>query len=337
MIDVAVTPNLSAWPEIEDQADWNTLLLGNGASVNIWSGFSYTSLYEIAVSEFDKSARAAFEQLETSNFEEVLAGLSLARGLASAVGAPFDWVDPVYDQVRDGLFHAVGATHVPWDVVPTPTREALGQHMVRYKTVFTLNYDLLLYWSLQLDSIRPRVADLFWNAGSTFDALNANVGINKTEILHLHGGLHLWRDAVTGASGKWTTANLHQRLLDDLRGRYRAERRKQPLFVSEGRSIDKLRAIQRSDYLSFAHRRLQEDQAHTVVFGAGLGASDRHVAEALATGQQRSIAVSVYPHQDPADIMAIKLQLRKDLRPLQVLFFDSTTHPLGDPALQIEA
>jgi hypothetical protein len=82
---------------------------------------------------------------------------------------------------------------------------------------------------------------------------------------------------------------------------------------------------------------LQEDQAHTVVFGTSLGASDRHVAEALATGRQRSIAVSIYPHHDPADVMAIKLQLSKDLRPQHVLFFDSTTHPLGDPALQIEA
>ncbi|MEV6242652.1 DUF4917 family protein [Lentzea sp. NPDC051838] len=324
-----MSAELLTWSDIEDRR-WDTLLVGNGASINVSPGFGYGSLYESAESRFTASALALFDRLGTRNFEAVLAGLSLTRTLTDAVGEPVAWVDPIYDQVRDGLFDAVGEVHVPWSAVHPATLQSMATHLIRYKRVFTLNYDLLLYWAVQHDDVRGRLVDFMWSHEFTFDSTDTAVFSNKTALYHLHGGLHLWRDALTGTSGKWTAADVS--LLEGVRGAYRATGSRQPLFVSEGDPEDKLRAIQRSDYLSFAYRDFLADEQPTVVFGAGLGSPDRHIVDALTAGPSRPIAISIYPTGGPDAPVAIvhtKTALMQALPGHELMFFDSTTHPLG--------
>ncbi|MDX8031740.1 DUF4917 family protein [Lentzea sp. BCCO 10_0856] len=324
-----MTAELLNWSDIED-GPWGTLLVGNGASINVSPSFGYGSLYEAAASKFDAPALALFDRMGTRNFEAVLAGLSLTRTLTDAVGEPVSWVDPIYDQVRDGLFDAVGEVHVPWAAVHATTLQSMATHLVRYKRVFTLNYDLLLYWAVQHDDVRGRLVDFMWSQEFTFDSTDTAVFGNKTALYHLHGGLHLWRDALTGTSGKWTAADVS--LLDGIRGAYQATGSRQPLFVSEGEPEDKLRAIQRSDYLSFAYRDFLADEQPTVVFGAGLGSPDRHIVDALTAGPPRQIAISIYPIGGPDAPVAIvhtKTALMQALPGHELTFFDSTTHPLG--------
>ncbi|WP_099246606.1 DUF4917 family protein [Mycobacterium sp. shizuoka-1] len=109
---------------------------------------------------------------------------------------------------------------------------------------------------------------------------------------------------------------------------------RRPLFVSEGTSAQKMAAIRRSDYLSFARRQLIEDNFNTVIFGASFGDQDDHIISALNAGSRRKFAISVWPgteSQNVATMARYKSRLpRHDLR-----FFDSRTHPLGDQALSV--
>lgn len=99
--------------------------------------------------------------------------------------------------------------------------------------------------------------------------------------------------------------------------------------MSEGTSAAKRRTISQSPYLSFCLQRLRDDSAPTVVFGHSLSGQDQHIVEALVYGPRHQIAVSVYPGADPLDLNHERARIRKVLRQHEVLFFDSTTHPLG--------
>ena len=62
---------------------------------------------------------------------------------------------------------------------------------------------------------------------------------------------------------------------------------------------------------------------------------DEHLVTALRGWGPATVAVSVWPGMGEEAIIQLKLSLRKRLPDLSVLYFDSTTHPLGDPALQV--
>jgi hypothetical protein len=112
--------------------------------------------------------------------------------------------------------------------------------------------------------------------------------------LDLHGALHLETD-LFGRSRKrqWQPgANLLESFQnqDPTGGWF-------PLFVSEGLSRDKMRAIARSDYLSFAYQAFVVHRGPLVVFGHSLGVQDQHLANALKA-ERRRVAVSVLPGDD---------------------------------------
>lgn len=109
-----------------------------------------------------------------------------------------------------------------------------------------------------------------------------------------------------------------------------------PLFVSEGASKAKLRTIGRSPYLSFCLDSLRDDQENTVVFGHSLGDQDKHIIAALNKGASREVAVSLYPRTKDQLNIQEKARITHLLGENKLRFFDSTTHPLGDPTLTIQ-
>jgi hypothetical protein len=73
-----------------------------------------------------------------------------------------------------------------------------------------------------------------------------------------------------------------------------------------------------------------------VVIGHSLSKQDVHIIQALNDSpHRRRIAVSIYPGLGPHQIVAEKGRIQAALPGHRVSFFDSTTHPLGDPALRV--
>jgi len=325
---------LADWATLADEG-WATLLLGNGLSMNLWTGFGYKSLY--AAAQLSSEAKAIFDELGTTNFEQGLECLNHANIALRALKESTALVDATYEQIRDGLFDTVGAVHVPWDAFPAETLEHIAEQIDQFQSVFTTSYDLILYWShmwaqYKSTKVATNIVDLFW-AGDRFDPDNTKVWSSRaTRVLYLHGGLHLWQDDQTGENGKWTHAS--GRLLD-LQSKYGPTSDRRPLFVSEGTWAAKGRTIRQSSYLSFCLDELREDESPTVVFGQALAQQDRHILSALNEGARRRIAVSMYPTGDDEAVIEEKARLLQALRRHRVSFFDSTTHPLGDAALLI--
>ena len=64
--------------------------------------------------------------------------------------------------------------------------------------VYTLNYDLLTYWSAMASGPDSGIRDFFWAYQNTFDVNDAILEDGTTGLLYLHGGLHLWQDSQSG-------------------------------------------------------------------------------------------------------------------------------------------
>lgn len=328
-VEACMADHLRSWDSISNRR-WPTLLIGNGVSINIWSSFAYPRLLER--SQLNSAARRLFQDFGTTNFEVVLEALWHAERTLDALDRSSIAVRTLYEHVQARLVEAVHCVHVPWKRLPPTTLDQVASVLTSHRRVFTLNYDLLTYWAAMREDA-SRIKDFFWGYGHTFDINDAELLDGCTGLHFLHGGVHLWRDATTGRTGKWT-ARSGGGLLSTLGSNFHAKPNRHPLFVSEGTSVQKMAVIRRSDYLTFALQTLIEDRSNTVIFGASFGPQDDHVVQALSSGRKRHIAVSIRPGTRKQTFAAMA-RYQERLAEHELIFFDSTTHPLGDPGLSI--
>jgi hypothetical protein len=324
---------LKDWADLTDGCLWETLVVGNGLSINVWREFAYSRLFEQAT--LDRAARRLFSEFDTENFETVLEALWHAERTLAALERKTAGVTKFYQNVQSALFQAVRQVHVPWRQIDRPRLQQISDAMRSYRFVFTLNYDLLTYWAAMQGGSNSAIRDFFWSDDHTFDINDATLQEDTTGLFYLHGGLHLWQDSKSGRTGKWTTTKgSGVTLLKSLEASVSSIPSRRPLFVSEGTSAQKMAVIRRSDYLSYSLQTLSDNTSNTVVFGASFGAQDKHIAAAIASGPKRHIAISIRPGtQDQND--AAMAQYRASLHQHRLKFFDSTSHPLGDPSLTV--
>jgi pterin-4a-carbinolamine dehydratase len=337
---------LPAWADV-DKHKWETLLLGNGASIAIWKEFAYGNLFERAnLSEDD---RALFDALGTTDFEQVLRALQISGMICEQAGHAPD-VDERYDNVRGALANAVHQTHVPWGSIPHDNLIRIAKTLRRFKHVFSTNYDLIPYWAIMAynTAIGTGFKDFIWNNANRFDPADVQLLGDATLMYYLHGGLHLCEDLQKVAIKRVARS---QNLLDT----FAEDSQTIPLFVSEGTAEQKMRVIRSSDYLWHCYETLRRQTGPLVIFGSSLGAQDAHIARAIdegsiinpsvsddaaiedmiAEGPKRIIAVSIFP-TTPEAIIETKLHFMKVLPSVEeIIFFDSRTHPLGDASLRV--
>ncbi len=325
---------LEDWNALRASTRFTGLLIGNGASRAVWKDFAYDSLFEnvrgVVEKPLGQSELSVFEALQTRSFEQVLGALKTTsrvnKALAISSAAPRNR----YYAIKEALINSVHAMHIPWSLVQPESLAAINGELRQYSTVFTSNYDLLNYWAVQ--HAPQGLNDLFQGSEPAFDLAGPHPP--ETRILYLHGGLHLVRN-LDGSTRKLTSTegtllgsfaiNNTLKTLDDV-----------PLFVNEGPLADKLKTIRGSDYLSFCYQQLLDHQGALCIFGHNLGPQDAHLAQAIRQCGADTLALSVYP-RSPAFVQHQKRHYAKLFEgvELNLRFFDSRTHALGDPALAV--
>lgn len=355
-----ISDELEDWPAVEKSLpkDHRGLLIGNGASIALWSQFRYASLYKMA-QDATKSDHLSdrevevFTALETQNFESVLSALFTAGRIWGIYQKPKHDIDDLrasYTRIRKSLIRAVKEVHVTFEQVTESLKTHLRQVLVGYDYIYTSNYDLLIYWSMMND--RDHFKDFVWcrdtdSGRNLFDISDTDLWDDSkaiTKVLFLHGALHLYKNAAGRTFKKLSGENGNLLDLFDVRGDAI------PLFISEGRSRDKLSAIIRNDYLSFAFERFSKHQGSMVIFGHSLTPEfDQHLLDAMrkwkrydeqrksfqSVPNRRVVAISVFPGEDPHAVIELKSRLTKALSDYEIRFFDSRSHPLGGDGLQI--
>lgn len=332
MSKITFDEHLIEWSEIEEH-QWNAALLGNGFSANIWSKFRYPSLYDVAkssdvASPLKEKSINLFKKLDSTNFEEVLRILYHARLVDEQLGSPqIQQIEELYVEIKSSLASAVNYSHVPYEKTETAK---INEAFRGFKNIFTTNYDLIPYWAIMYDLWKFK--DLFWSQGTCFDPKNTSVIGDSCVISFIHGAIHLVE--LPDGTTKKLAANNGNKLgnLFDLNHPEHF-----PLFISEGSSEKKLARIMKNDYLRFSFEKLRKMDGNIIVIGQSLHADyDQHLIDALAISNIKSIAISVWPHQAPEEIVHFKTRINRDLSMKDLYFFNSTTHPLGSSTLNNE-
>lgn len=321
------------WRDIATSYKWDTVLLGNGMSINIWEPFGYRKLYDRAkLSGLSARDRKLFSS--TPNFERVLADLLTAIRVNDAVGLQTELLLERYRSIQRALLQAVREVHIKLNRVAPTTRKAISDTMKQFEWVFTTSYDLLVYWAIAAAGFEPFMDHFRYRGRCEFDPARASVPANKIPVYFLHGALHL----VVGGSG--ATWKLKQTDLDSILNQFgkpiKGDAEARPLLVTEGSAEDKLAAIEDNVYLSHALERLRGRALPLVVFGSSLSEHDSHLAEALSENPDRPVAISMLP-APKKDLLAQQVDISGRLEANPLLFFNATSHPLGNPALAVAA
>ncbi|MBU0541033.1 MAG: DUF4917 family protein [Gammaproteobacteria bacterium] len=314
------------------------VLLGNGFSIACRPKiFAYGKLFEQAdFSKISATAKNAFKALGTQDFEKVIKALRDAAAIVSAYGGPPKLAESFSadaDGLRELLVQTIAATHPSWPGdLSDEEYKSCRQFLANFHTVYTLNYDLLLYWA-QMNTEEgedPSSDDGFRKPEDDFESAYVVWEPDQSHeqnMWFLHGALHVFDSGIE--IQKYTWRNTGVRLIDQIRSAL--NKNYFPLFVSEGTSAEKYERIRHNDYLAKAYRSFSSIQGALFIYGHSLAENDDHYLRCIQKGKLSKLYVGLYG--DPSSeankfIIRRANQLsngRRARNPLGVSYFDAAT------------
>jgi len=318
------------------------LLLGNGFSMaydhNI---FSYNALHRFIENLDDKMISSLFDIVKTKNFELVMQQLDNFCELINAFGSDknlFDKVKGASEQLKNSLIDAVETLH-PEHVFKLKDKEVercstfLSDFTGNEGSIFSTNYDLLLYWVLMRKNVKNSI-DGFGrvredngvspNDEPEYSELRWGVNKKGQNIHYIHGalpifdqGIHIVKEQYTGA--KYILENIRDRI----------DNSEYPVFVASGNGDEKLNHIMHNRYLTHCYDALCSIEGSLVTFGFNFGPYDHHIIEAINVAAKQgsrvgnklfSIYIGVYSDEDKRHIDRISTKFK-----CKVHLFDAKT------------
>ena len=313
------------WSAIKDRYQ-DGLLLGNGASMAVHPGFGYGSLYDEAcrLGHVNEQVQKVFNSFETCDFELVLRRLWHAKLVNEALEIQPGRVEEAYLLVRTALIATVRATHVS-HAEAKPHLERIYPFLQGFKTIVSLNYDLVLYWAAMLgnDTVGNWFKDAFIGADFRVDweTVKKPYGAaGSTLFFYPHGNLVLARALFDGerkiAGG---TVDLLESILNRWEGG-----KTTPIFVCEGTGAHKKKSIESSAYLRTVYREVIPKVGDSLaIYGWSLSEQDEHIVEQLGRANLQRVAVSVR-NADMAFVQRVQEALT-GIGIHDVVFFDSAS------------
>lgn len=326
-------PKIASWSEIADDFR-EGLILGNGASIALHQGFAYQSLLKQAGKRqfITPNVQNIFNHLRTKDFERVLRMLWHTSRINKALRIKDTKTRKAHESLRTALVKTVTAIHPAHSMVCDQLPQ-IAKFMKRFKIVLSLNYDLLVYWTMQWENERHqnRFKDCF-NYGkfnSDWEKYRKPFGSagGSTLMFYPHGNLAL----ATDQDGRETklTGSACSNLLKTVTSEWRSGEYI-PLFVSEGTSRQKVSTISRSHYLKTVHDLVLPKLGKRVaIFGWSFSESDKHILKAICGDELKKVAVSVLTSkpnfEDKCDEIRRKIKDASNGRSVEVVFFDANS------------
>jgi hypothetical protein len=285
------------------------VLLGNGFSRACKNNiFSYNSLFDSA--DFigaSPEIKNAFKLLETTDFEFVMNSLKNSSILTLLYDPSnislIDKLQNDTNKLREILVKTLTTYHPedPSNISDLEYNNCL-KFLSYFKKIYSLNYDLLLYWTFMKEPGLKRddgFRDSYSGRPQDYVEEEFVVWENKTHnqnIHYLHGALHLFYSGPDLQKYCWERTGV--KLIDQIDSSLR--RNKYPLIVAEGSSRQKLEKIRRSDYLGHNFRSLGLITGNLFLYGHSLAENDRHILEQISENKKlKRIFISIYG--DPND------------------------------------
>lgn len=258
------------------------LLIGNGFSAQY---FEYATLLDRAGFDPGSAIRNLFGELGTADFESAIQALEAAALVERAFGQGARAAELLVESqsVREGLVRAVNASHPRHRNDLAFQYEAAARFIGNFTSIFSLNYDLLLYW---VNLEQAGLNDGFGLGVNTPDGRFRGPFRSGAycSIYNLHGGLHLFAENDGELSkaldtGEGVMATITREI---------GVRRRLPVYVAEASSAQKVRKIESVPYLRHCRETLAANPSPVFVYGHSAAANDAHI--------YRSIFNSPAPH-----------------------------------------
>jgi hypothetical protein len=321
------------------------LLLGNGFSIALKPDiFTYGSLYDNADFSAAPHIPKIFDALKTRDFETVIRSLEIAAILLetydSKMAAIAAQARADAAAIKNALVSAIAKRHPsrPYDITAVQYA-ACRRFLSRFEHIFTLNYDVLLYWALmqtEVDKLDIRPDDGFRHPQDNPELPYVSWQQSQSATVHyLHGALHLFDQSTEII--KYTWSKTDTAIVDQIRTAL--DENKYPLFVAEGSSSSKVERIMHSAYLHKALRSFESCSAPSknaiVIFGHSLADNDAHILRCVSNGGCSDLLVGLYG--DPgskenkiaienAKFLVRDRRLKRGERfPLRVTFYDAAS------------
>ena len=309
------------------------LLLGNGFSVAYDPTiFSYNALHSFVSKLKDDDLSKVLTVVETRNFEIIMQYLDHFSALVEAFGgdpALKARVDGASSKLKRSLLQAVKELH-PEHVFTVPEDKIkacaafLGTFLATGGSLFSTNYDLLLYWALMraggaLSHIDGCGRELENDTGEymkeeeqEWSDLKWGKYRDTQNIFYLHGALQFFD---TGAEILKENYDAYNHLLGKISARM--ENGQYPVFVAAGDGEQKLNHITHNQYLTYCYDNLCKVTGSLVTFGFGFGPYDEHVIDAINRAAKRkppnklfSVYISAYSDADHQHIEDIASKIK---------------------------
>lgn len=321
------------------------LLLGNGFSMAYNpKRFSFTSLLENAVERglINKTSPIynVFTQFDTKDFEEVVKLLETSTKVLKTYGilSKEDEKKILDDSksLKQYLVDVITNNH-PDKITEISDYELLNSanFIKNFEKVYTLNYDLLLYWScIKLQSlieekqIKDSVLDIsdgFYDPHEkTTDYVVFGNDNASQNIYFLHGGLHIFdkKSEIIKNTFSRTDKSLKEQTLENL------DKDIYPIFVSEGTSEQKKAKIIHNAYLNHCYKSLSSigtKNSSLVIFGTLLKRNDTHIRKAILKSKVENIYIGVSNEDEAKEFDDFIEQSSKLKKAKKVYFYDYRT------------
>lgn len=329
------------------------LLLGNGFSIACRADiFHYGSLFAQADFSQVPEVVAVFEALGTQDFEAAIRALeNAARILPAYVPHGAAAAAKMLEHaaaLKEILVQTIAGNHphIPPDIEDEKfwaCRRFLAHFLAGEKAgcVFTLNYDLLLYWTLMHDDmpfdepIDLAINDGFGNDEDEPDAeyvvWQGETNAHSASVHFIHGALHLFDSGKELQKYTWVRKGVP--LVDQARAAL--ARNAFPLFVAEGTSAQKKTKIRHNAYLYQGFKQFtvnaQQGRHCMFIFGHSLAKNDDHILLRMGRGRFPKLYVGIYgdPLEPTNQTIMARAQALADHRtarwPLEVAFYDAAS------------
>lgn len=326
------------------------LLLGNGFSIACRADiFHYGSLFSQADFSRVPEVVRVFEVLGTQDFEAAIKALESAALVIPAYAASGHASQVLMLEhaaaLKEILVETIAANHprIPAEI-PDEKFSACRRFLANFVggsegQIYSLNYDLLLYWTLMHeDELAGEVVQLEKNDGfgndeddpdADYVVWQGETAAHSASIHFLHGALHLFDSGSELKKYTWVRSGIP--LVEQARAAI--DTGAFPLFVAEGSSTQKKNKIRHNAYLYQGLKQLTANAAQGrhcfFVFGHSLAANDDHILNRLGRGRFPRLYVGIYGDPDSADNQRIMTRaralagLRTPRYPLEVTFYDA--------------
>jgi len=305
-----------------------SILLANGFS-QAWNHnvFNYQNLLQQAnFGARDATIRDIFNKFNTYDFEKVMRALEAAESVCESYGVDLAKINEIQadqEHLKNALIKVISETHpLRSSNVTTQQYEHAKPFIIRFQNIFTLNYDLLLYWVVNKFDIDPR-------GYHTYDGFRHTTwdNIQSQNVYFLHGGLHIYDDGTTIKKHTFR-GDADISIVDQVRDNL--NQGKFPLFVSEPTCEKKLSRIEHNPYLSACFKALKNLTGPLFIHGHSMAENDQHIFNQINKSDVDKLFISIFGDEHSEQNRETMANARRfiDARKIDIEFYDAASAPI---------